>query len=125
MATKKAAAGVSAATPKSKPKAAKATPAPPRTAGGAVSLKVEATQTGFYSMKRRRAGELESPKHYSTRWMRWVDPETPERISSSADALAQRRKEIKEEKHAERTGAKIDRPALVDDGTEGAEDDVV
>jgi hypothetical protein len=64
-------------------------PAPPRPAPK-VRIKVEATQVGQYDQIRRRVGDvfvITSEAAFSDKWMRRVDPATPERLTTGQEAL--------------------------------------
>jgi hypothetical protein len=60
-------------------------------------LKVRALQVGYYGEKRRRVDDifvLEDAKHFSATWMAYVDPNTPERITTGQQALRQQHDEM-------------------------------
>ena len=68
-------------------------PAPARTAAPAARssrIRVRATQLGYYDDKRRREGDvftIQNEQAFSAKWMERVDPRTPERITTGAQAL--------------------------------------
>jgi hypothetical protein len=54
-------------------------------------VKVEALQTGFYGLKRRRVGDVfvvTDPSDFSAKWMKPVDGSTPESITTGNQELA-------------------------------------
>ena len=56
-----------------------------------------ATQTCYYDNKRRRRGDvftIATEKEFSARYMRKVDPATPERLTTGSAALKQQPDEI-------------------------------
>lgn len=58
--------------------------------------KVRATGDGYYDHRYLRRGDvfiIHDPKHFSTRWMEDVDPQTPEKITSSGEALDRERRD--------------------------------
>lgn len=74
---------------------ARSTPAPAGTRG--LKVRVKTWRIGYYGDKRRRQGDvftLKAPQDFSTRWMEWVDPATPERITTGAEHLKQQHDEI-------------------------------
>ncbi len=60
--------------------------------GHGIPERVRATQIGFYDNARRREGDvftLSKASHFSERWMERVSPDTPEKVTTSAQALLQ------------------------------------
>jgi hypothetical protein len=87
---------------------------PPRTgpahqpdpAQGDKPFKVTATQLGYYDHVRRRPGDvftIAGERLFSERWMERVDPRTPDKVSTSQQAI--------NEKHDEILGGKVTGPA--------------
>lgn len=63
-----------------------------------LTVKVRATGTGYYDLERRRPGDvftLLDDRHFSPSWMAPVDAATPERHSSSQQALEQQLDEVR------------------------------
>jgi hypothetical protein len=93
--------------------------APIRTAG----IRVEATRLGYYDHVRRRPGDvftIAQASDFSRKWMRRVDADTPERITTPNQALAQQHDEILAMRHtppseANRPGIQVG-PDDVSDG---------
>lgn len=59
-------------------------------------IKVVATADGYYEHRYLRRGDVfyvNDAAHLSSRWMARVDPETPEKITSSNEALSNERRE--------------------------------
>lgn len=81
------------------------TPNAPFSRAGDVPFKVEAIAIGYYDHVRRRpntqpdgSGDvftIAGKSWFSSRWMRRVDPETPEHVTGAAEALKQRHIELK------------------------------
>jgi hypothetical protein len=63
-------------------------------------FKVEAIQMGFYDLKRRRPGDvfMVEPAMFSEKWMRRVDPATPEKITTGNQDLRKQHDEILQQK---------------------------
>lgn len=63
-------------------------------------FKVEAIQMGFYDLKRRRLGDvfMVEPAMFSEKWMRRVDPATPEKITTGNQDLRKQHDEILQQK---------------------------
>lgn len=58
--------------------------------GREITERVRATQIGFYDNVRRREGDvftLSKASHFSAKWMERVAPDTPEKVTTSAQAL--------------------------------------
>lgn len=56
------------------------------------SMRVQAFRMGYYNEIRRRVGDvftLNEPDHFSTKWMRFVDANTPEHITTGQQELRQ------------------------------------
>jgi len=67
------------------------------------SLKVRATQLGYYEHIRRREGDvfkLVAEAHFTPSWMTYVDPRTPERVTSGPEALKNHHDEMLASRYA-------------------------
>jgi hypothetical protein len=88
--------------------------APDRTRKPAVrsgGIKVEATKMGYYDHIRRRPGDvfrIAKEEDFSDNWMRRVDERTPERVTTSQQALKAQQEEIKSLKDRGELAAKTD-----------------
>jgi len=72
------------------------------------SVKVRATQVGYYGEARRRVGDvftLEDPKHFSAKWMERVDASTPEKITTGNEDLRRQHDEMLGRTGGKPTGA--------------------
>jgi hypothetical protein len=64
---------------------------------GARPIKVRALQMGYYDHARRRVGDvffIKDELAFSTKWMERVDVSTPERLTTSKQAIEQQHDEI-------------------------------
>lgn len=93
--------------------AKKVTPSKRRHAGAKQakpqSLKVEATQMGYYNHQRRREGDiftLADENDFSRRWMRWVDARKPEHTTGAKEALAKEHRKLTETAREDAKAAK-------------------
>jgi hypothetical protein len=80
-------------------------------------MKVRATADGYYEHCYLRRGDVftvAGPRHFSTRWMEEVDPETPEKITSSGEALQREREETLASRAQSKLSADIDHPTGAD-----------
>jgi hypothetical protein len=58
---------------------------------------------GYYDHTRRRPGDvfiISAARHFSSRWMRRVDPETPEKVTTPNEAIAREHDAIVAMRHA-------------------------
>jgi len=78
-------------------KAPGVTPRNPPPAPKPNPIKVRAIALGYYDHCRRRIGDvflIANERAFSSRWMERVDPRTPEKITTSKEALKQKHDEI-------------------------------
>lgn len=71
------------------------------------SMRVQAFRMGYYNEIRRRVGDvftLHQPDHFSTKWMRFVDANTPEHITTGQQEL---RKAHQQEVDARRSASTV------------------
>lgn len=103
MATKKKGRAAQPATAPAKPAPAKKIVAPPAslTARGGIKVRVLEGQLGYYGDVRRREGDvfvITDIKHFSKRWMEFVDKRTPNRVTTGSEELRKKHQELLEEK---------------------------
>jgi len=83
------------------PKAAPAGPRGPATPASAPrtrGIRVRATQLGYYDHVRRRPGDvftIRSEQEFASVWMEKVDPRTPERVTTAANALREEHERLR------------------------------
>lgn len=97
------------------------------TAPAGFSRKVRATGDGYYDHRYLRRGDvfvIHDAKHFSTRWMEAVDPDTPEKITSSGEALRREHDETRASRIQSTLAADIDHPTGAEDvlGQSGGDD---
>lgn len=93
--------------------------------------KVRAIGDGYYEHRYLRRGDvflIRDPRHFSKRWMEEVDPGTPERITSSGEALQREREETLASRAQSKLSADIDHPTGSEDvlgqgGARGGDED--
>lgn len=64
-------------------------------------IRVRATRLGYYGEERKRIGDvftIRGPKEFSDVWMQTVDGSTPERVTSSQEALNRETHRVAREK---------------------------
>jgi hypothetical protein len=84
----------------------------------AAPVRVRALRDGYYEDKYRRAGDVFTlaPGEALARWMEAVDPDTPEHLTTSTEALRQANADIRTQRVTDHTGvtggltAPIDNP---------------
>lgn len=67
--------------------------------------RVRATAPGFYDNKRLREGDvftIKSASEFSSKWMVYVDKNTPEKITTGAEELQRKHDEVLNDKLAEK-----------------------